>query len=275
MISCIVTTRNEEKVIGALLESIKSQSYKDIEIVLVDNNSEDKTKKIARKFGARVFNKGPERSVQRNFGVSKASGKYLLILDADMELSPGVVKDCVKTIEKSKHKGLVIPEETVGESWIARVRRFERQMYMGDMTIEVARFYVKKAFDELGGYDIDLTGPEDYDLHKRVSEKYSIGRTKDYIFHHEEELTLGKLLKKKFYYANKGAKYAEKHPDLVVTQGTIFFRKAYLRNWKKFIKEPFLGIGFIGVRILETIWALAGYIKAVGLVKFFKTLTSM
>lgn len=272
-VSIIVTTKNEEKNLGRLLDSVKNQKYKNIETVVVDNNSTDKTKEIAKKYTKKVFNKGPERSVQRNFGVEKSSGKYVVILDADMELSPKVIGCCVKSIKK--HKALIILERTVGESFMAKIRIFEREMYEGDPTIEVARFFEKKVFNEFGGYDINLTGAEDYDLPKRISTKHTIDWCKEYLLHHEEQLTLRKQLQKKFYYASKSALYAKKHPDLVKTQGVMIFRKAYLRNWKKFVKNPILGGAFLFVKSLETIAAVSGYIKTVGCVEFVKTFFGM
>jgi hypothetical protein len=189
-----------------------------------------------------------------------------------MELTEKVLEDCVKTSKKGNFKALIIPERTVGEGFLQRIRNFERQMYMGDMTIEVARFFEKQVFIEAGGYDLKLTGPEDYDLPYRISKKYKIGRGNEYLYHHEESLSLVKLLKKRFYYASQGATYARKHPELVRTQGNLLFRKAYFKNWRKFLENPILGISFIVVRILETIWAVAGFIKAVGYKEFFATL---
>lgn len=271
LVSIIVTTKNEEKNIGRLLESIKNQSYKNIEVVVVDNRSTDKTKVISKRYTKSVYNKGPERSAQRNFGVSKSKGKYVLILDADMELEKEVVWECVEVILSSSHKALIIPEKTMGNTFMARVRRFEREMYIGDTSIEVARFFDKKIFKNFGGYDTDLTGAEDYDLPYRISKKYTIGRIQSWIKHHESDLTFTKQLKKKYYYAGKSAHYAKKHPELVATQGNMLFRKAYLKHWYKFFLHPFYGVSFIIIRIFETMAAVLGYIKAVGISEFVKT----
>ena len=64
MISIIITTKNEEKNIKNILESLKQQTYKSVEIIVVDNNSTDKTKEIARQYTSLIYNKGPERSSQ-------------------------------------------------------------------------------------------------------------------------------------------------------------------------------------------------------------------
>lgn len=270
-ISIIITTKNEEKVIGRLLESISFQTYKNYEVILVDNKSSDKTLSIAKKHNAKTYIKGPERSAQRNFGASKSHGSYLLFLDADMELSPNVLESCADQIEKTKSKIITIAETTVGEGLIPKIRRFEREMYMGEPDYEVPRLFERQAFFEFEGYDTNLTGPEDYDLPFRMRKKYKSTRVDDYIYHHEESATLGSLLKKKFYYASRGAFYATKHPELIRIQGTILFRGVYLKNWRKFIRNPLLGISFLVVRILETVWAVSGFINKVGIKNFVIT----
>lgn len=269
LISVIIPTFNEEKNINRLILSIKKQSYKKFEIIVVDDGSIDKTCEIAEKENVRVFRrKHKERSVQRNFGAKNAKGSYLLFLDADMELTKNVLQNCINTFEACDFKALIIPEKTTGESLMAKIRRFEREMYEGDDRIEVARAFEKKIFFEIGGYDEKLTGAEDYDLPYRISKKYKIGRIKEYLLHHEKDLSLFILLKKKYYYAQKSILYADKHPELIKLQGTIFFRKAYLINWRRFLKQPFIGFLFLITRFLTMIAAILGYIKGAGLKKF-------
>lgn len=270
--SVIVTTKNEEANIERFLKSVSIQTYKPLEIIVVDNNSTDKTKAIAKKYTYKVFNIGPERSAQRNLGVQKAKGEYVVILDADMELTKSVITDCVNTAQRGDFKVLIIPEKTVGKGLISEVRQFEREMYMGDLSIEVARFFEKNVFTEFGGYDLDLTGPEDYDLPYRISKKFEIGRSRRYLYHHEAKLTLPLLLAKRFYYASRGAAYAQKHPELVMRQGNLLFRKTYLKHWRKFLTHPFLGFSFLFIRSLETIWAISGFISSVGFLGFTKAL---
>ena len=79
LVSIIVTTRNEEKNIGSCLEAVKKQDYPGdkIEIIVVDNKSKDLTKEIAAKYTAQIYDKGPERSAQRNLGAQKSSGTYI------------------------------------------------------------------------------------------------------------------------------------------------------------------------------------------------------
>ena len=130
LVSVIVTTKNEERHISACLGSVVQQSNPPLEIILVDNFSKDKTIEIAKQYGTKIFQQGPERSAQRNYGVEKAQGKYILYLDADMRLTPKVIEECVNCCETdNKICGIYIPEFVVGKGFWIKVRRFERSFY--------------------------------------------------------------------------------------------------------------------------------------------------
>lgn len=85
MISAVVLTKNEEKNIEACLASL---SWCD-EIVVIDDHSHDNTVTLAKKHGAKVFShdmKG-DFSRQRNYGLEKATGEWVLFIDADERVS--------------------------------------------------------------------------------------------------------------------------------------------------------------------------------------------
>ncbi len=262
LVSIIITTKNEQANIEALLKSIKIQSYKNFEIIVVDNNSTDKTKLIAKKYTKKVFNFGPERSAQRNFGVDKSEGIYVLILDADMVLDRKVLEDCVKQLEiNSKAKALVIPEKSFGTSFWATVKGFEKSFYLGDSTIEAARFFDHKVFNQFKGYDLKITGPEDYELPYRISKKYSIDRIPSFIMHNEGNLSLWRTMKKKYYYASKASSYLKKHPEMLFKQGNLLFRPAFFKKWPLLLAHPFLSLSLFFMRAMEMSAAMLGFIK--------------
>lgn len=85
-ISIIVPARNEEKHIAACLRSLKDQTYTgDYEIVVIDNNSTDKTAEIARGFGLRVISATKERNVfyARQVGADATNGDIIVQADGD------------------------------------------------------------------------------------------------------------------------------------------------------------------------------------------------
>ena len=132
LISIVITTKNEEKHIRNCLLSIKEQTYPNIEIIVVDNASSDRTKEIAKEYTNLVFDKGPERSSQRNYGMIKiARGQYVMFVDADMIFSPCLINSCIKQIKAKGCQALHIPEIVLGTSYWSKVRRFERSFKNG------------------------------------------------------------------------------------------------------------------------------------------------
>lgn len=207
LVSVIIPAYNEEKVIGRLLKSVKKQTWKNIEVIVVDDASTDRTAKIAGRFARVYIRAHAERSIQRNFGAKKAKGDFLLFLDADMELIEDVIRECVEKMERDgKIGGLNIPEESVATNFWERVKAFERTFYNleGDEVTDAARFFRKSAFVKAGGYDETITGPEDWDLPDTISKKgYKISRIKAKLYHHERVPNPLSLAKKKYYYALK------------------------------------------------------------------------
>jgi glycosyltransferase involved in cell wall biosynthesis len=267
LVSIIIPTKNSESHIEALLKSIKQQSYKKIEIIVVDNNSADKTKHIAKKYTKNVFNKGPERSAQRNFGASKAKGEYLLFIDSDMILTKSVVKECVEVAQNTEAKGIVIPEKSIGEGFWARCKALERSFYLGIDWLEAPRFFSKQLFLLFRGYDEKQTGTEDYDLPQRIKQKHgntSIGRIKSFIIHDEGRLSLLYTLKKKFYYVGTSQNYVKKEAnrELFKKQSSIIERyKLFLINPQKLFSNPLIGSGMIIMKTSEFIAGGLGYIR--------------
>ncbi len=254
LVSVIITTKNEEKNIANCLKSIKNQSYKNIEIIVVDNNSTDNTKKIAKRFTKKVYNKGPERSAQRNYGVSKSRGEWFIYLDADMILSENVISDCVKHIKRGV-VGMYIPEIVMGDSFWSKVRRFERSFYNGTV-IDCVRFIKKSAFQRVGGFDESLTGPEDWDLDKKLR---SIGKTvliNEVLYHNESRFNLKKYLSKKNYYSRNFNDYINKwggDDEDVKKQLSPYYRLfgVFVENgkWRKLLRHPLLTLGMYYLRL--------------------------
>ncbi len=266
LISVIITTKNEEKVLGRLLESLRKQKYNNKEIILVDNKSTDNTLKIAKKFTRKVYTFGPERSAQRNFGARKAAGEYLLFLDADMELDAKVLFYCIKNIKSDASiGGLVIPEKSVAANFWEKVKAYERSFYneSGDVITDAARFFRSEVFNKAGGYDESITGPEDWDLPERIRKmEYKIGRINAKIYHYERIPSLYSLVRKKFYYAKLAHKYLEKQNISLVSSKTIYFlRPVFYKKWKKLIANPILTVAMFFMFGCEMAGGLVGYLS--------------
>lgn len=263
LVSIIVTTKNSERTLGKLLQSIRNQSYPRIEIIIVDNNSSDNTKEVARKYTTKIFNKGPERSAQRNLGAKKSKGELYLILDSDMILNRNVIGECVKLItNKPFLKEIIIPEKSFGEGFWSQTKAWEREINEGEKYFESARFFPKKIFWEFGGFDETMTGPEDWDLPQRIAKKYPVGRIKSFIRHDEGRQTLWGLAKKKYYYGLSAHKYLKSQNLPIIGPTTVYFlRPAFYKHWRKLISKPILSLGMFVMLISELIGGSLGYIR--------------
>jgi len=258
LVSIIIPTKNSAATLEECLNSIKNQSYKNIEVIVVDNNSEDDTKEIAKRYTALVFNKGPERSAQRSFGAMQSQGEYLLFIDSDMVLAEKVVEECVSKIQSNTEvKAVIIPEESFGEGFWAQCKALERSFYLGVDWIEAARFFPKSVFDEVNGYDENCTSGEDFDLHQRVKDTNRtkrIERIESFIRHDEGKPTLISLLKKKFYYGGKIKNYQKKisNNNAYTQQASIFNRYTlYFAKVDKLFNNPLIGCGMVFLKTLE------------------------
>jgi glycosyltransferase involved in cell wall biosynthesis len=257
VVSVIVTTKNEERNIGACLESVVQQSMPLFEMIVVDNYSEDKTVEISKEYGAEIFEKGPERSAQRNYGVEKSKGQYILYLDADMRISSGLLEDCVNRCETdSDISGIYIPEIIVGEGFWIKVRKFERRFYDGTI-IDAVRFVPKSAFQKVDGFDLRFTGPEDWDFDKKIR---GLGKTVlsvAYLEHDEGHFDFKHYLSKKSYYTKGFDIYTEKwgkdDPDIRKQLSLKYrFLGVFVEKGKYFnlLRHPILTLGMFFLRFM-------------------------
>jgi len=264
MVSVVITTKNEEKNIENCLRSIKGQTFKNIELVVVDNFSEDKTVEVAKKYGAKVYFKGPERSSQRNYGAQVSSGKYLLYLDADMILSLNVIKECVEKCEIDSVDALYVPERIVGDGFWIKVRDFERSFYTGTV-VDAVRFIRKDLFERVEGFDESLIGPEDWDFDRRIRKIGRTGIVNSALYHNEGSFSMKGYLKKKNYYTDGIKNYIRKwgadDPETIRQTGVwyrlmgVFVEKG---KWKKLIRHPLFTIAMYCLRLRVAV----GYLQS-------------
>ena len=300
LVSVVVATRNEEKNIEKCLCSVKAQTYpaEMIEMVVVDNSSEDRTKEIARKFTDLVFNKGPERSAQRNYGILEvATGRYVMFLDADMILAPKTVEKAVEKMSGGDCVALYIPEIVLGTKYFSRVRRFERSFYDGKV-IDAARFFRRDIFQEVGGFNVRMIAGEDWDLDKEFRRKgrvellciYDYRMVQDFVtsyspeelieamkkknfaypvlFHNEAEINLCRYLAKKAFYTGYLDRYIEKwgadDPDVREQIGFFYrFLGVFLEQgmWRRLLRQPILTVGMYFLRFSVGLVFLASKLR--------------
>lgn len=118
MLSIVVLTKNSEETIKKCLDSMKGLGE---ETVVIDSESEDKTVEIAEKEGAKVIRrKFIDFSDQRNYGMDKTSGEWVLYVDSDEELTESFKKELIEKISSDNEiSGYFIRRKTFyfGKDW--------------------------------------------------------------------------------------------------------------------------------------------------------------
>lgn len=284
-VSVVVCTKNEEQNIGRCLESLLGQDYPkgDLEVIVVDNGSTDKTKSIARQYTEKVYCLADEvdlssvknfRGAQLNFGVSKASGDAIFYPDADMTFDEGLIEGAVDLLRE--HEALYVPEVVCGRGLFGKIRSFERGFYNATC-IDAVRFVKKSVFEAIGGFDEKniVFGFDDWDFTKTLKKKgCRLGTTVKKLYHHEEELTLRLYIAKKRDYAKTFESYIKKwgkdDPD-VSLQFSPWYRVVgiFVREggWRKLLSKPHLALGMFCLRVLVGISFLSGKMSASSLWK--------
>jgi len=245
LVSVIIPTKNSEDSIEKCLESLRNQSYKNVEIIVVDNYSMDKTAEIAKNFKVKIFSKGPERSAQVNFGAQKANGKYVYRVDSDFVLEPDVIREAVVSSENFGYDAVVVhnsSDPTI--SFWAKVRKAERDCYKNDELNVAARFWKKEVFTAVGGFDEALVAGDDYDLHNRLLRSgFKVGRIRAKEIHVGEPRTLADIVRKHYYYGKNIRRFIKKNPQKALMQ-LAPMRASYVKNITNFFSSPLLLVGF-------------------------------
>ena len=257
-LSVVITTRNEEANIANCIRAFDG-FRDDVEIIVVDNASADRTKAIAAELGATVLDKGPERSAQRNLGWRTATADWVVVLDADMILPRETVEEILLVADgtPAQPQACWIPEVRTGSGLRVKARNFERSFYDGTC-IDALRLFSRRVLEETGGYDENLiAGPEDWELDIRVlATGARCTVLKNHLLHNERQLTLKRMLEKKAYYSKSMAAYQAKwpgHPALKRQFSFAYrFFGVFVENgkWKRLLRHPILAAVMYVERIL-------------------------
>jgi len=132
MISAVVLTNNSENTISQCLSSV---SWVD-ELIVIDDYSKDKTVSVARKFGAKVYERklNSDFAAQRNFALAKASGEWILYIDSDEVVTNKLKKEIQEATKNSSVNGFLLKRQDIfmgkmmvggewGNAWLLRLAR--------------------------------------------------------------------------------------------------------------------------------------------------------
>lgn len=210
LVSISIPTYNSEPFLELCLKAIRSQSYKNIEINIVDGGSKDATIAVAKKYGVRdiIVNKGSLMEA-RLAGVKKSNGEYVLLLDSDQLLEKNAIEQCINQIQENKDMVILGEDVYKQETILEKLFHLDRKLVHSVKDINpytsvlLPRFYKKtlllSAYKKVPQEVIKKATPQDHAILYLESWKLSqkIGLVKSGVKHMEPSSII--LLCKKFF----------------------------------------------------------------------------
>lgn len=182
LVSIIIPIFNEQRNISDCIASLQSQSYKPLEIIVVDDGSTDKTRKILKKTkGIKLLyqeHEGP--GAARNKGALKSKGEILVFVDADMTFNKRFIDKLTKPIIGGKVIGTFTKEEFVSnnENSLSQFWSINRGFQAGRMhpinypdKQKVFRAISKDQFEKVSGFDTKIGYTDDWTLSHKLGTK--------------------------------------------------------------------------------------------------------
>jgi glycosyltransferase involved in cell wall biosynthesis len=182
-ISVVIPAYNEEKYLPRCLEALKKQTFSQdkYEIIVVDNNSADKTSEVAKNYGVKVllFTSQQGVSATRQYGVTHATAEIIAFTDADISVSKTWLEDIDK-IMNNEHilcmGGSVYPREKTSYMqflfWLYDMFLVVHQWWGKVLPWGSNMIVRKSALEAVGGFDPEIKSAEDWDVAVRIQKKF-------------------------------------------------------------------------------------------------------
>jgi len=206
LVSVTIPTYNSGKTLEQCLNFVKQQTYKNIEIIIIDSYSKDKTLQIAKKFKARVVMCKGKLLEARIEGAKASKGTYILLLDSDQILEKTVIERAVNKMKE--YDSLWFFERAYNrKKWLPSLYDADRMLvqtyWEPDEDIVLPRFFKKnlllKAYNKIPKKYIDVCAAQDHIVlwheFKKISKRN--GMVKDAVQHMEPD-SLRVLFKKQW-----------------------------------------------------------------------------
>lgn len=178
-VSIVIPYYNNNSTILETLESVFNQTYKNFEVLIVNDGSNEEAalylNEISNKFELSILNQnnaGP--SIARNLGAKNATGFYLLFLDADDLIDTTYLEKCINEFDKNPKLEIVYSKakyfDYVNEDWNLPLLKFPE--FLIDNCIYISALIKRDTFINLGLFDTNINFTEDWEIWMRIIKKY-------------------------------------------------------------------------------------------------------
>ena len=186
LVSVIIPCFNQGQYLPDAISSILFQTYRNFEIVLVDDGSTDQTWEVASRYEnvRYVYQENRGLAAARNAGTRESAGSFLVYLDADDVLTPNALEIGVNDLLSHRDCAFVSGDHRLvgpdlGPLFKFRARPVQRDHYLALLRgnyigMHATVMYRREVIQEAGGFDESLAACEDYDLYLRIARNHPV-----------------------------------------------------------------------------------------------------
>jgi glycosyltransferase involved in cell wall biosynthesis len=200
-VSVIITCYNYARYLTDAVESVVHQTYKDFDIIIVNDGSTDETQEVAESLIDKYSNKkislinqvnSGQPAIARNLGIENSKSEYILCLDADDKIEQTMLQECVEVIENNHNIDFVYTDRLdfndIEEIVPAKEFNFEQLKY--ENHISYCALFRRDMWEKIGGYRTNVKGCEDWDFWVAAGARGFIGkRVPKALFHYRRHET--------------------------------------------------------------------------------------
>ncbi len=266
LVSVIVPTYNSQCTLNECLSALRGQNYKNIEIIIADSFSKDKTKEIARCFTDKIID-AESLALARKQGVELAGGKYILFLDSDQIINPDTIELSVKACEEEGFDGVTHFERSKinKNTFVERIINYDKWIFHSEQDDDPVygtaepRFFKARFAKKIDYLDNPPITFELAIINLKMNQMGArIKFINAYIYHYETATFL-EVAKKFFRYGFYYIPALKRYPNLVLHHSAP--RRSYFTA--RALKHPFLLLGLFvlyGVKGVATFCGVAASI---------------
>lgn len=270
IISVIIPTYNNAAYLCEAIDSVLAQTYKDFEVIVIDDGSTDNTREMVKKYDGKIrylFQENKGVSAARNIGIKMAIGDYIALLDDDdswltdklllqvfaIEANPEIAM-VFTDVEAFDEKGIVnssfgrpsnpmlfdkeefrykMAKTTFDDGAVLKGNIY-KDLLKCNMIVPTTALIKKRVFDIVGYFDNNLPVNQDYDLWIRISKRYPVLYLNKLTARYRvrDKSISGKMGLREYRYREHDAEMLKKHLNTGSQKDKSFLRKRILDCYK-------------------------------------------
>ena len=263
LVSVIVPTYNSQATLDECLGALANQDYKEIEIIIADSFSKDKTKEIAAKFTDKIID-AESLALARKQAVDLAKGKYILFLDSDQIINPDTIKRSVRPCEEEGFDGVTHFEHSKlnKNTFVERLINYDKWIFHSEEDDDPIygtaepRFFKAEFVRRIDFLDNPPITFELSIINLKINQMGAKIKFIDASIYHYEAQTFAQVARKFFRYGFYYIPALKRFPNLVIHHSGP--RRSYFSA--RALRHPFLLLGLFALYGVKGIATFCGIV---------------